>query len=144
VADGCYTRAVTTSYAQSLRLFSRNVRLLLVAVALVALAWDGMRAVLLNLYLLRLGYGPELVGIVTAVGALAFAFMCLPAGAMGTRWGSRNMLIAGVMILSAGLGSLLLAESAPTAWRTGWLLVASVLCYLGPRNATMPFQPKRP
>ena len=122
---------MTTAYVQGLRLFSRNVRLLLVAGALVAVAWEGLRAVLLNLYLLRLGYGPELVGVVIAVGALAFALMCVPAGAMGTRWGNRNMLIIGVSTMSVGLGSLLMAESAPVAWRTAWVLASTVFAYLG-------------
>jgi hypothetical protein len=122
---------VTTSYVQGLRLFSRNVRLLLATVVLVALAWDGVRAVLLNLYLLRLGYGPDFVGVVTAVGALAFAVMCLPAGTMGARWGNRNILIAGVSMLAVGFGSLLLAESVPGSWRTGWLLVSYTVTYLG-------------
>jgi MFS family permease len=104
---------------------------MLAAVVLVALAWDGVRAVLFNLYLLRLGYGPDFVGVVTAVGGLAFAVMCLPAGTMGARWGNRNMLIAGVSMLAVGFGSLLLAESVPGAWRTGWLLISYVVTYLG-------------
>ena len=42
-----------------LRLFSRDLRLFLITGALVALAWDGIRAVILNLYLasLKLIYG---------------------------------------------------------------------------------------
>jgi MFS family permease len=114
-----------------LPLFRRDVRLFLVAVALVALAWDGVRAVLLNLYLLRLGYGPEFVGLVTGAGALAFAVTCLPAGTMGTRWGSRNMLIVGMGLMVLGIGSLLLAEAVSGAWRAGWLVVTSVLAFMG-------------
>jgi MFS family permease len=112
-------------------LFRRDVRLFLVTAALVGLAWDGIRTVLLNLYLLRLGYGPELVGLVNAAGALAFAVLCLPAGAMGTRWGSRNMLIAGLSLLAVGFGLLPLAEFMASSWRLGWLLITTVLAYLG-------------
>ena len=114
-----------------LRLFSRDLRLFLVSAILVSLAWDGIRAVLLNLYLLRLGYGQEFVGLVNGVGALAFALWCPPAGAMGTRWGSRKMLIAGVSLLTAGFWLLPLAEFLTGAWRTGWLLANSMLTYLG-------------
>ena len=120
-----------TTYLSMLRLFSRDVRLFLVTATLVALAWDGMRTVLFNLYLLRLGYDAVFVGLVNAVGALAFALMCLPAGAMGTRWGSRNMLIAGVSLLVVGFWLLPLAEFLAGAWRAGWLLVTSVLTNLG-------------
>ena len=126
-----YTPAVITAYLQMLRLFSRDVRLFLVSAALVSFAWDGVRAVLFNLYLLRLGYGPEVVGLINGVGALAFAFLCLPAGAMGTRWGNRIMLIAGASLLAAGFCLLPLADFLTGAWCTAWLLATSVLIYLG-------------
>lgn len=122
---------MVTTYLQTLRLFGRNLRLYLVTAALVGLAWDGMRAVLLNLYLLRLGYGPESVGVINAVGALAFALWCPLAGTMGTRWGIRNMLIAGVSLLTAGFLLVPLAEFIMGAWRMVWLLSTSVLTYLG-------------
>jgi MFS family permease len=114
-----------------LRLFSRDLRFFLVSAVLVSLAWDGMRAVLLNLYLLRLGYGPEFVGLVNGMGALAFALLCLPAGTMGTRWGSRKVLIAGAGLLTLGFLLLPLAEFMMGSWRTAWFLAATVLTYLG-------------
>ncbi len=119
------------AYLQMLRLFSRDVRLFLVTAILVGLAWDGIRTVLFNLYLLRLGYGPESVGLINAVGALAFAFLCPPAGVMGMRWGSRSMLVAGLSVLAAGFSLLPLAGFWDGAWRMGWLLSTSVLSYLG-------------
>jgi hypothetical protein len=122
---------MVTIYLQKLPLFSRDLRLFLVTAAIVGLAWDGMRTVLLNLYLLRLGYGPESVGLINAVGALAFALLCPPAGTMGTRWGSRNMLIAGVSLLATGFLLVPLAEFMAGAWRMGWLLATSILTYLG-------------
>jgi MFS family permease len=118
-------------YVQTLRLFSRDLRLFLATAALVALAWDGMRAVLLNLYLLRLGYGPEFIGLINAVGAFAFALLCLPAGTMGTRWGSRNMLVAGTSLLAAGFWLLPLAEFMAGTWRAAWLLATAAVTYLG-------------
>jgi MFS family permease len=122
---------VAITYLHMVRLFSRDLRLFLVTSALVSFAWDGVRAVVFNLYLLRLGYGPEFVGLVNAVGALAFALWCLPAGAMGSRWGSRKMLIAGASLLTAGFWLLPVAEFVAGAWRTGWLLSTSALMYLG-------------
>ncbi len=122
---------MVTTYLQRFRLFSRDVRLFLVSAALVGLAWDGMRTVLLNLYLLRLGYGPEFVGLVNAVGALAFALLCLPAGSVGLRWGSRNALIAGTILLATGFWLWPMAEFLSGPWRTGWLLATSVVIHLG-------------
>ncbi len=122
---------MVANYLQTLRLFSRDVRLFLVTAALVGVAWDGVRAVLFNLYLLRLGYGPESVGLINAVGALAFALMCLPAGALGTRRGSRSMLIVGLGLLSAGFWLLPLVEFLTEGWQTAWLVATSLLAYLG-------------
>ena len=122
---------MVTTYLQKLRLFSRDVHLYLVTAALSGFTWDGIRAVLFNLYLLRLGYGLEFIGLVNAAGALAFSVFCLPAGALGTRWSSRRMMITGVGLMAAGNGLLPLAEFIPTTWQTGWLLVTSVLAHLG-------------
>jgi MFS family permease len=122
---------VVTNYLRMLRLFSRDVRFFLVTAALVGLAWDGIRTVLFNLYVLRLGYGPEFVGLVNAAGALAFALMSLPAGALGKRWGSRSMLIAGAGLLTAGFCLLPLAEFLTGTPRTGWLLSTTILTFLG-------------
>ncbi|MFN2241602.1 MAG: MFS transporter, partial [Anaerolineae bacterium] len=120
-----------TDYLSMLRLFSRELRLFLITGALVALAWDGMRSVILNLYLLRLGYGPDFIGLVSAAGAFAFALSCLLAGAMGTRWGSRRMLVTGLGLMAAGFCLLPLAESLASGLRAGWLLGTTVLTYMG-------------
>jgi MFS family permease len=126
-----YTRPVIANYVQTLRLFGRNLRLFLVSAALVGLAWDGVRAVLFNLYLLRLGYGPESVGLINAVGSLSFALSCPLAGAMGVRWSSRKMIIAGLSLMTAGFWLLPLADALAGDWRTAWLLAVTVLTYLG-------------
>ncbi len=118
-------------YWQTLRLFSRDLRLFLITAALVGFAWDGIRAVLMNLWLLRLGYGPEFVGLVNAVGAFAFAILCLPAGALGTRWGSRNMLIAGMGLLATGSWLMPLAEFLAGDPRAACVLLASILIHSG-------------
>jgi len=122
---------VITDYLSMLRLFSRDLRLFLITGALVSLAWDGMRSVVLNLYLLRLGHGPEFVGLLNGVGAFALALFCPLAGVMGTRWGSRKMLIFGLALMAAGFCLLPLAESLPLDLRTGWLQGSNILTNLG-------------
>lgn len=120
-----------SSYRRAMRLFSRDIRLFFLSAIATALAWDGIRTVLFNLYLLRLGYGPEFIGLVNAVGTAAFALFCLPAGALGTRWSSRRMLIAGVGLLSISFALLPLVESMPESWRDGWLVANSAVTFLG-------------
>ena len=114
-----------------MRLFSRDIRLFFVTTALVAFAWDGVRMVLFNLYLLRLGYGPEFLGLVSGLGALTFSVTCLPAGAMGTRWSNRSMMILGLSLMVAGFFLLPLVEFVPPSLRTAWLVGATLLTYPG-------------
>src|SRR3954470_17998919 len=94
-----------------------------VAVALVGFAIDGgIYAVLLNLLLVRLGYGTEQIGLINAAGTLTFGLACLPAGVIGARWGSRQIMLLGLGLVAAGSLLLPLADMLPPAWRLGWLL----------------------
>ena len=116
------------AYLRPLRLFSRDVRLYFVAFTVNGLVSDGIWAVLFNLYLLRLGYDPQFIGVVNAVSSLAFAICSLPAGALASRWGSRRVMFLGIALLLAGYGLLPLATYIPTAGREGWLLGTGALC----------------
>ena len=102
-----------TTYLQKLHLFSRDVRLHLITATLIGLTMNGIWFVLFNLYLLRLGCMPKFIGLVHATSMLAFASFCLPAGVLGTRWGSRRMLIMAVAMLIVGNGLLPLVEFLP-------------------------------
>lgn len=124
-------RRPVITYLQKLRLFSRNVRLYLITAALVGFCYMGIYVVLFNLYLLRLGYGPEFIGLVSSANALAYAISAFPAGALGRRWGIRRTTIAGVNLIVAGLGLPPLAELAPAAMQPGWLLVTYSLAWCG-------------
>lgn len=82
-----------TTYLQKFRLLSRDARLFLITRALEGGVLYGLRGVAISLYLLRLGYGPEFIGLFSAVGLLSYAGFCVPAGALGTRWGARRTMI---------------------------------------------------
>jgi MFS family permease len=103
-----------------------------VAVALVGFAIDGgIYSVLLNLFLLRLDYGPEQIGLINAAGTLAFALACLPAGVLGARWGSRQSMLLGLGLMAGGSLLLPLADTLAPQWRLAWLIVQVSLLYLG-------------
>ena len=123
--------APSPTYWQKIRLLDRDVRLYLLAHALRGFSREGMQAVLLNLYLLRLDYGPEFIGLMNAVHALAFAASCLPAGALGSRWGSRRMMITGLVVMAFGYALLPLAQYMPPSWRTPWLLINALVPAFG-------------
>jgi MFS family permease len=117
-----------TSYLSAVRLFNRDVRLVLVSAALMGFTlFGGIYSLLVNLYILRLGYGPEFVGLLHAVGLVGWAAMSVPSGLIGRRWGSRRGMIAGMGLSLLAYGALPLAEFAPPGLRAGWLLVTYLL-----------------
>ena len=86
------------TYLQAIRRFNRNTWLLLIAVATTGFGYIGIYIMLFNLYLLRLGFGPDFVGTINAAAQLSSALFSLPAGALGQRWGTRRMSILGLAL----------------------------------------------
>lgn len=119
------------NYLKVLRLFSRDVRLFLITTALLGFSYFGIYALLLNLYLHRLGYGPAFVGLVNAVGPFAFALCSLPAGALSQRWNSRRTLMFGYALEAFGLGLLPIVEFIPSTWHADWLVATYMLTWMG-------------
>ena len=115
------------TYLGTLRQINRNVRLFLVSIALLGFTVSGgIYPVLFNLYLLRLGYGVDFIGLFNGTGGLSFALFSLPAGVMCRRWGNRRMLIWGLALIAVSSGALPLAEFAPAAWQKAALLSTRV------------------
>jgi MFS family permease len=123
---------MVATYLQTLRRFNRDVRLYLVTATLIGFAaFGGIYPVLLNLYLLRLGYGPEFIGLINATGLFVLGGFCLPAGVLGGRWGIRRMMITGLGLTIVGYGLLPLAGFIPPDLRAGWLLTSYLIGELG-------------
>jgi MFS family permease len=116
----------------ALRRLGPVVTFYLLSVGLVGFVLDGgVFSVLLNLYLVRLGFGPELIGVVNSAGMLALALASLPAGALGARVGSQRMLRDGMLLALLGTVTLPLADALPATARLPWLLVCNVVLYVG-------------
>src|SRR5262245_6727144 len=93
--------------------YNRQTWRYFVTIGALGFAIDGVYAVLLNLYLLRLGYGPEFIGQVNGLALVTFAVMGLPSGVLGAKWTSRQMLRVGLGVALLGTGLLPLAEFTP-------------------------------
>ena len=102
-----------TSYLHVLSSSSRSARLYFITASLVGFTLEGIHALLFNLYLLRLGYGPEFIGLINGIGMCAFAICSLPAGRLTQRWGCRRMMLTGLVLVIVGYGLLLLVELDP-------------------------------
>ena len=92
-----------TNLRQALRAFHPDVYKYLFAVSIVGFSYFGFVSVLLNLYLLRLGYGTDFIGLVNGSIAFAFAASSLPAGALGSRLGMRRTAAIGMGLLTVGM-----------------------------------------
>ncbi|MCE7982292.1 MAG: MFS transporter [Caldilinea sp. CFX5] len=117
------------NYIQTLRCFNRNLRLFFVANAILGFVAFGINALLMNLYLLRLGYGADFIGQVNAAGPLTLAIASLPAGAFSQRYGIQRGLRIGFLfnILIASL--LPLNEFLPSGWQKVWILSSAGLSW---------------
>lgn len=63
----------------------------------------GTFGLLFNLYLLALGRGEDLIGLLAGINTLALSFAALVAGQLVRRWGLRPMLTAGFLLSSLSL-----------------------------------------
>ena len=120
------------AYKGALQATGRNARTILMITAIMGFSIDGgVYAVILNLYVLRLNFGPEFVGQINSVANLTFALGSLVAGWLGMRYGSRRIMILGIAIGAAGALTLPLADLVGRGWRGSWLGMAMVLIYGG-------------
>lgn len=114
-----------------LRPFNRSVHLWLLVFAVAGFTYFGVHAVLFNLYLLRLGFEPQFIGLLIGSGQVVFAVTALPSGEFGRRVGVRGALIAGLVLLGLAYGMLLCVETLPRSIWVAWLLAWWALTWVG-------------
>lgn len=120
------------NYWQLVRGLNRDMRLYLLADGLSGFTVDGgIYAVVLNLYLLRLGYGAQFIGAVNGAGLLAYGLFSLAAGWLGSRFRTRRMIALGLALMAAGCCALPLAEFVAPGLRAGWVVASFVMTNLG-------------
>src|SRR5215510_9490930 len=120
-----------------LQSFNGSIRRYLIVWALISFSYFGVQSVLLNLYLLRLGFGPAFIGMLAASGQLIWAVAALPAGVLGRRVGLRTALVAGSAVLALAMGALLLVEALPRPLWTVWLFGSWALLWVGAALTTV-------
>ncbi|MBM4437531.1 MAG: MFS transporter [Actinobacteria bacterium] len=120
------------SYVLAMARFSRDVRLFFLSQMLLGFAvFGGIYAVLLNLFLVRLGYGPEFVGLVNGLGLLMLAVFAIPSGGLEARFGARRLMILGLAVAAAGLTALPFGELLHDPWRGLWLIACNAIAQAG-------------
>ncbi len=119
------------NYFMTLANLNRNVRLLLLGWGTVLFSFFGLISVLQNLYLLRLGFGLEFIGVLAAVGQFSWALCALPAGEFGRRFGTRRALLCGFTLNAVSYTLFMLVEWLPKEWWPAWLIICWVLVWSG-------------
>lgn len=118
-------------YWQAIQSFSPSLRRLLLSIPLTFITAFGLQPVLQNLYLLRLGFDVQFIGLLAGIGQIIWAAAAIPAGMLGNRIGLRNSLLLGYALFGLGLALLLLVESIPISlWQT-WLIASQVISWCG-------------
>ena len=119
------------NYLNAFRQLDRNVWLFLFFWGMIGFGHFGVITVLFNLYLLRLGYGPEFIGRLQGAGQLVWAVFALPAGILGARIGLKRVLMAGMLTVSVAIPLLVAAEALPLQLRSAGLATAWMLSWIG-------------
>ena len=116
---------------QSIRDFNPQAKLFFAGLFGLCFVVDGVYNVLLNLFLLRMDYGTEFIGLVNAAGLLTFAFSSLIAGVGGSRISNTALMKAGA--IASLFGALLLPQViwVPAGWRETWLVAHVTIMFGG-------------
>jgi len=107
--------------------FNRGAKHLIAASGIFAVSFYGILTLLKVLYVLRLGHGPEYVGLFSATSALSYMGMSLPSGALGRRWGTRRVMLAGGIATVVGMAILPLTEFLPVWAQSLWPIASQVV-----------------
>lgn len=130
-----------STYWNTLKLFNWNVRYFLMAGAVHGFVFFGIYSLLLNLYLLRLGYESEFIGLVNGIGPFMLAVFSLPAGTVSRRWGSRRIMIWSYFILAISFGLVPLSEWLPKDFRSTWIVGSYALVWISAAFLIVNFGP---
>jgi MFS family permease len=120
-----------TNYWRVIRGFNRDIWFYLCSWAAMAFGYYGIMGVLLNLFLLRLGYGPSFIGLLIGSGQLLWAALAIPAATVGLHIGPRNSMALGNTLSAIGVALIISVEALPNDWRQYWLVSSWMLVWIG-------------
>ncbi len=110
---------------------ARDARLIIISTAVLGISFFGIQMLLNVLYILRLGYSVEYVGMFNASGAFTYILSSLPAAAVGNRMGLRAAMILGGAITVLGLAILPMVEYVPASLQTSWPILSQIVITIG-------------
>ena len=130
-----------STYIKTIKQFDSNLRLFYTGTAIHGFVFSGVYALLLNLYLLRLGYGPEFIGMTNGIAPIVLAVVSIPAGQLSRRIGSRKALTIGYFFVAVGFMLLPLSEWVPAGFRESWIVLTYAFAWLSGGLVVVNFGP---
>jgi MFS family permease len=130
-----------SGYWQALRAFSPSLRRFLISFPIAVSVPFGLIAVLMNLFLLRLGFDVRFIGFLSALGQMVWAATAIPAGMLSIRIGLRNGIMLGQGLFGLGLVLILLVETQPESLWRAWLIGGQSVMLLGAAFITVNIPP---
>jgi MFS transporter, DHA1 family, multidrug resistance protein len=119
------------AYLLSITKFERCVWLYMIAWSMIGFIHIGINTVLVNLYIIELGFDYSFVGTLNGSGLFVWALFALPAGLLSPRFGLRNSMVAGFAVVALGFASFMCVTMLPYgAWGTA-LLVSNAVVWIG-------------
>jgi MFS family permease len=123
--------ALLGAYLRHYRSLAPEGRRFLWVSAGVEYQYLGIYLIAVNLYLLRLGFGPELIGVVTGSGIATYSLTSFLSGYMFRRRSVCGLIVNGVLLVIVGLIGIAYTDLLPDGVRVPWLLAANALAWMG-------------
>ncbi|NPV61259.1 MAG: MFS transporter [Methanotrichaceae archaeon] len=92
----------SSGYISRVKSFSQNARLYLLFVLLTTFN-VGIYGVIFNLYILRLGFREDFLGLILSLSSVSVGLFAIPAAFICDRWGPKRTLLLSYAILSVSL-----------------------------------------
>ncbi len=119
------------SYFATVKQLRREAWIVLGASVAQGLTWTGLSDAVLNLYQVRMGYGPEFVGTSAAVSNLGYALASIPGAAVSRRLGARRSMMLGSLGWVVGLVLLSISDLVPSGLQGAWVLAVRLAASAG-------------
>lgn len=118
-----------STYLATIRRFDRDIINYFIFNSALTFAFPGTLSVLVNLYLVRLGYDTAFIGGMLAAGMVTWGTFALPAGTLGARIGVKRAIIISMVSMAVFSLLIVLAGFLPEPFRAPCLVVCWMMLW---------------